>query len=90
MLALGSPWLEHWPLLLALITLSLFLSCIATIQYASGPVIEINMNYDLDSFKWVYDQVKNDAHPCIIGDTIHTIIFEYISHNKISQPALRD
>lgn len=65
-----------------IITLSLFLSLIGVIQYASGPVIELNMNYDLNSFKYVYDKIKDDKNPCIIGDTIHTILLEYISKNK--------
>lgn len=66
-----------------IISIIIFLSSIGTLQYASGPVIELNMNYDLDSFKYVYDKVKNDEHPCVIGDTIHTILLEYISKNKL-------
>ncbi len=66
-----------------IILLGLFIASIGTLQYASGPVIELNMNYDLNSFKYVYDKVKNDEHPCVIGDTIHTILLEYISKNKL-------
>ena len=66
-----------------IILLGLFIASIGTLQYASGPVIELNMNYDLNSFQYVYDKVKNDEHPCVIGDTIHTILLEYISKNKL-------
>lgn len=66
-----------------IITLSLFIALLGTMQYSSGPVIELNMNYDLDSFRYVYNLVKDDSHPCIIGDTIHTILLEYISKNKL-------
>ncbi len=66
-----------------IIFLGLFISSIGTLQYASGPIIELNMNYDLNSFKYVYDKVKNDEHTCVIGDTIHTILLEYISKNKL-------